>query len=160
MMRQVDDSSSCFWCFLHALANGFVWGMRAESCSLDLQQKSQMPSCSSNTSFEHFCFSLRISLFFFWNSQRSIYNVINSLTSKLWHNWCAARWFWRAAGFSREWKGPIHSSRQIKLCDDDDNVIIILFYKIMVLVCRLDLMWWTLVELAWRKLNANRKGGW
>jgi len=24
-------------------------------------------------------------------------------------------------GFSREWKGPIHSSRQIKLCDDDDN---------------------------------------
>jgi hypothetical protein len=43
-------------------------------------------------------------------------------------------------GFSREWKGPIHSSRQIKLCDDDDNVIIILFYKIMVLVCRLDLM--------------------
>jgi hypothetical protein len=31
-------------------------GMRAESCSLDLQQKSQMPLCSSNTSFEHLSF--------------------------------------------------------------------------------------------------------
>ena len=98
--------------------------MRAESCSLDVQLKGQMPSCSSNTTFETFASHCGF-LYSSYERAREVYTMSLIASRASFDTIDVPRDDSDGRrGFSREWKRPVHSSSQIKLWNDDNNIFL------------------------------------